>query len=57
MKNLITIIALFITTFVSAQTKLDSLVLVKVNEYRVSKGRRDIIHIEAFIISIINIIK
>jgi uncharacterized protein YkwD len=38
MKNLITIIALFITTFVSAQTKLDSLVLVKVNEYRISKG-------------------
>jgi uncharacterized protein YkwD len=38
MKNLITVIALFITSFVSAQTKLDSLVLVKVNEYRVSKG-------------------
>jgi uncharacterized protein YkwD len=38
MKNLITIIALFITNFVSAQTKLDSLVLVKVNEYRVYKG-------------------
>jgi len=38
MKNLITIIALFITTFVSAQSKLDSLVLIKINEYRVSKG-------------------
>ena len=38
MKNLITIIALFITTFVSAQSKLDSLVLVKVNEYRNSLG-------------------
>jgi uncharacterized protein YkwD len=38
MKNLITIIALFITTFVSAQTKLDSLVFVKVNEYRISLG-------------------
>jgi uncharacterized protein YkwD len=38
MKNLITIIALFITTFVSAQSKLDSLVLVKVNEYRISLG-------------------
>ena len=38
MKNLITIIALFITTFVSAQSRLDSLVLVKVNEYRTSKG-------------------
>lgn len=38
MKNLITIIALLITTFVSAQTKLDSLVFVKVNEYRTSKG-------------------
>jgi uncharacterized protein YkwD len=38
MKNLITVIALFITSFVNAQTKLDSLVLVKVNEYRVSKG-------------------
>jgi uncharacterized protein YkwD len=38
MKNLITIIALFITSFVSAQTKLDSLVLVKVNEYRTSLG-------------------
>lgn len=38
MKNLITVIALFITSFVSAQTKLDSLVLVKVNEYRASKG-------------------
>ena len=38
MKNLITIIALFITTFVSAQTKLDSLVFVKVNEYRTSLG-------------------
>lgn len=38
MKNLIIIITLFITSFVNAQTKLDSLVLVKVNEYRVSKG-------------------
>ena len=38
MKSLITIIALFITTFVSAQTKLDSLVFVKVNEYRISLG-------------------
>ena len=38
MKNLVTIIALLITTFVSAQTKLDSLVFVKVNEYRASKG-------------------
>jgi uncharacterized protein YkwD len=38
MKNLITVIALFITSFVSAQTKLDSLVLVKVNEYRTSLG-------------------
>ena len=38
MKNLIIIISLFITSFVNAQTKLDSLVLVKVNEYRVSKG-------------------
>jgi uncharacterized protein YkwD len=38
MKNLIIVITLFITSFVSAQTKLDSLVLVKVNEYRASKG-------------------
>jgi uncharacterized protein YkwD len=38
MKNLLIIITLLITTFVSAQTKLDSLVLVKVNEYRTSKG-------------------
>ena len=34
MKNLLIIISLFITSFVNAQTKLDSLVLVKVNEYR-----------------------
>jgi uncharacterized protein YkwD len=38
MKNLLIIISLFITSFVNAQTKLDSLVLVKVNEYRISKG-------------------
>ena len=38
MKNLIIIITLFITSFVSAQTKLDSLVFVKVNEYRTSLG-------------------
>lgn len=36
MKKLIIIITLFITSFVSAQTKLDSLVFVKVNEYRTS---------------------
>jgi uncharacterized protein YkwD len=38
MKNLIIIIALFINSFVNAQTKLDSLVLVKVNQYRTSLG-------------------
>jgi uncharacterized protein YkwD len=38
MKNLLIIIALFITSFVNAQTKLDSLVFVKVNEYRNSLG-------------------
>ena len=36
MKNLIIIITLFITSFVNAQTKLDSLVLVRVNQYRTS---------------------
>lgn len=38
MKNLLIIIALFINSFVNAQTKLDSIVLVKVNEYRTSLG-------------------
>ena len=38
MKNLLIIITLFITSFVSAQTKLDSLVFVKINDYRISKG-------------------
>ena len=36
MKNLIIIITIFITSFVNAQTKLDSLVLVRVNQYRTS---------------------
>jgi len=38
MKNLLIIITLFISSFVNAQSKLDSLVLVKVNEYRTSLG-------------------
>ncbi len=33
-----TIVILLITSFANAQTKLDSLVLVRVNEYRISKG-------------------
>ena len=38
MKKIISILFLFLTTTVFAQSKLDSLVLVKVNEYRISKG-------------------
>lgn len=38
MKKIISILFLFLSVSVFAQTKLDSLVLVKVNEYRVSKG-------------------
>ena len=38
MKKIISILFLFLSVSVFAQSKLDSLVLVKVNEYRVSKG-------------------
>ena len=38
MKKIISILFLFLSVSVFAQTKLDSLVLVKVNEYRISKG-------------------
>ena len=38
MKKIINILFLFLSVSVFAQTKLDSLVLVKVNEYRISKG-------------------
>jgi uncharacterized protein YkwD len=38
MKKIISILFLFLTTTVFAQSKLDSLVLVKVNEYRTSLG-------------------
>ena len=38
MKKLITILFLFTSVTLFAQTKLDSLVLVKVNDYRTSKG-------------------
>lgn len=38
MKKIISILLLFVTFSAFAQTKLDSLVLVKVNEYRVSLG-------------------
>lgn len=38
MKKIISILFLFLSVSVFAQTKLDSLVLVKVNEYRASKG-------------------
>jgi uncharacterized protein YkwD len=38
MKKIISILFLFLSVSVFAQTKLDSLVLVKVNEYRVYKG-------------------
>jgi len=38
MKTIATIIFAFISVFVTAQTKLDTLVFNKVNEYRVSKG-------------------
>lgn len=43
MKNLLIIITLLISSFVSAQTKLDSLVLVKVNEYRTSLGLNKVV--------------
>ena len=38
MKKIISILFLFLTTTLFAQSKLDSLVLVKVNEYRTSLG-------------------
>lgn len=38
MKNLLTIIFIFISVFVMAQTKLDTLVFNKVNEYRIANG-------------------
>jgi hypothetical protein len=38
MKKIISILFLFLSVGVFAQSKLDSLVLVKVNEYRTSKG-------------------
>jgi uncharacterized protein YkwD len=38
MKKIISILLLFLSVSAFAQTKLDSLVLVKVNEYRTSKG-------------------
>jgi len=38
MKNLFTILFLFLTCSVFAQSKVDSLVFVKVNEYRLSLG-------------------
>lgn len=38
MKKIISILFLFLSVSVFAQSKLDSLVLVKVNEYRTSKG-------------------
>jgi uncharacterized protein YkwD len=43
MKNLLIIITLFIASFVNAQTKLDSIVLVKVNEYRTSLGLNKVV--------------